>query len=76
LNLSGEPVPFAPTYDSTTTLDYRIPLWGGTLDPMIQFSHVSKQYGSLFEIPYYEMGARHLWNAYLMYDNGHWDSEF
>jgi iron complex outermembrane receptor protein len=76
INLSGEPTPFSPTFSGTATVDYRIPLFGGTLDPKLQFSYTSKQYGSLFEIPYFLMDARHLLNAYLSYDKGQWNSEF
>lgn len=75
VSLSGEANPFAPEFSSTTTLDYLIPLGGGSLDPKIQFTYTSKQYGSIYEIPYYEMGARHLWNAYLTYDKGHSETE-
>lgn len=75
INLAGEPTPFSPTFSGTATIDYRIPLFGGELDPKLQFSYTSIQYGSLFETPYFEMGARHLLNAYLTYDKGKWDSE-
>jgi hypothetical protein len=75
LTLSGEEQPFAPEYSATVSLDYRIPLFGGTLDPKIQWNYTAKQYGSVFEIPYYEMGTRHLLNAYLTFDKGNWDSE-
>ncbi len=75
VNLSGEPNPFAPKFSGGVTVDYRFPLWGGTLDPKVQFTYTSKMYGSIFDIPYYEMDTRHLLNAYLTYDNGHWESE-
>jgi hypothetical protein len=57
------------------TLDYRIPLFDGTLDPKVQWNYTAKQYGGIFEIPYYEMGPRHLLNAYLTWDKGAWDTE-
>ncbi len=57
LSLSGEENPFAPEFSSTTTVDYRIPLSGGTLDPKLQFTFTGKQYGSIYQIPYYAMGG-------------------
>ncbi len=75
VNLSGEPNPFAPEFSGGVTLDYGIALGGGTLDPKIQYNYTGTMYGSIFQIPYYELGARRLWNAYLTYDKGQWDAE-
>ncbi|HEX4024273.1 MAG TPA: TonB-dependent receptor [Steroidobacteraceae bacterium] len=75
VNVSGESDIFAPDLQGTLSLDYRIPVGNGTLDPKVQYSYTAKQYASLFQIPYFEMGARHIYDAYLTYDVGHWDTE-
>ena len=73
--ISGETGTAAPEWQGTASVDYRIIVGQGTLDPRVSFSYTGKQYASLFEIPYYTLEARHIWNAALTYDVGQWDVE-
>jgi iron complex outermembrane receptor protein len=74
-NLSGEQEVFAPPVQGTLGIDYRFHVLGGVLDPGVLFSYTARQYAALFEIPFYEQGARHIWNAYLNYDVNQWNAE-
>src|SRR6185312_15350304 len=55
-NIGGESDIFAPEWQGTLAVDYRLHLGQGTLDPQIQFSYTGGQYASLFQIPFYYMG--------------------
>ncbi|HEX4024272.1 MAG TPA: TonB-dependent receptor [Steroidobacteraceae bacterium] len=74
-NLSGESDIFAPELEGTIAADYRISVGLGTLDPQIMYSYTAHQYASLFQIPYYYMGPRHIWNASLTYNVNQWNAE-
>ncbi len=74
-NLSGESDIFAPELEGTVSADYRINFAQGTLDPQIMYSYTAHQYASLFQIPYYYMGPRHIWNASLTYNVNQWNTE-
>ena len=74
-NLSGEPDLFAPAAEGTIGLDYRFNLWGGVLIPQINFSYTAKQYANLFQLPFYELGPRHIWNANINYNVNQWNTE-
>ncbi len=73
--LSGEQDVYSPKAQGTIGLDYRFNVLGGVLDPQVLFSYTGGQYASLFEIPYYYVGARHVWNASLNYDVNQWNAE-
>ncbi len=73
--LSGEQDVFAPKFQGTLGVDYRINVLGGVLDPRITYSYTAAQYASFFQIPFYELGPRHIWNAALTYDVNQWDAE-
>lgn len=73
VNLSGEANPFAPQYTGNLTVDYLFPVGIGTLDPRVTYSYTSHQYASIFEIPYNEMGARHLVDASADWVVNKWD---
>jgi iron complex outermembrane receptor protein len=72
-NTSGEEDPFAPRITANLSVDYSFPLGSGALDPRVTFSHTDKQYASIFENAYNEMGARNLLNASADYIINHWD---
>ncbi len=74
-SLKGESDVFAPKLQSTLSVDYRFNVLQGVLDPRITYSYTGGQYASFFEIPYYYMGARQIWNAALTYDVNQWDAE-
>ena len=74
-NLEGEPDLFAPEFEGTLGLDYRFNVWGGVLIPQVNFSYTAKQYASLFELPYYELQPRHIWNANINYNVNQWNAE-
>lgn len=74
--LSGESNVFSPQLQGTIGVDYRLHVGQGVIDPSISYSYTGGQYASFFEIPYYYMGARHIWNAALTYDINQWDTEF
>jgi iron complex outermembrane receptor protein len=74
-NIGGESDIFAPKFQGTIGLDYRIPVGQGTLDPQVQYSYTGAQYASLFQIPFYYMGPRRIWNASLTYDVNQWNTE-
>jgi iron complex outermembrane receptor protein len=74
-NLSGESDIFAPQFEGTLGVDYRLHIGEGTLDPQIMFSYTAAQYAGLFQIPYYYMAPRHIWNASLTYNVNQWNAE-
>jgi len=74
-DISGESDIFAPKAQGSIALDYRLDLGQGTLDPRVQFAYTGGQYASLFQIPFYYMEPRKIWNASLTYDINQWDAE-
>ena len=74
-NIAGESDIFAPELQGTIALDYRLLLGQGTLIPQIQYSYTAHQYAALFQIPFYYMAARHIWNASLTYNVNQWNTE-
>lgn len=75
VSVSGEVDPHAPELQGSLSFDYLLHVGRGTLDPKISYYYTGKQYAALFEIPFYEEGPRHIWNASLTYDAGTWDME-
>ncbi|HEX4025862.1 MAG TPA: TonB-dependent receptor [Steroidobacteraceae bacterium] len=73
VNVSGEENPYGPEITANVSVDYAIPVGNGALDPRVTFSHTDKQYVSIFETPYNEMGSRNLWNGNLDYVTGRWN---
>jgi iron complex outermembrane receptor protein len=71
--LTGEANPLAPSFTGNLSVDYLFHVGVGTLDPRVTFSYVGKQYASLFQIPYNEMDARHLYNASVDWVVNQWD---
>jgi iron complex outermembrane receptor protein len=74
-DVAGESDIFAPEFQGSIGIDYRIPVGQGTLDPQMQFSYTGGQYASLFQIPFYYMGPRRIWNASLTYNVNQWNTE-
>ncbi len=74
-SLTGEQDVYAPKLQGTLGVDYRFNVLGGVLDPQILYSYTGGQYASLFEVPYYYVGARHIWNANLNYTVNQWNAE-
>ncbi len=75
VTIAGETGTYAPELQGTLGVDYVFNVGQGTLDPQISYSYTSKQYASLFQIPFYTLPARHLWNATLTYDVNQWEVE-
>lgn len=73
--ISGETGTYAPIFQGSVGVDYLFNIGKGTLDPSLTYSYTAKQYASLFEIPYYTLGARRIWNAALTYDVNQWQVE-
>jgi iron complex outermembrane receptor protein len=74
-NISGESDIFAPELQGSIGVDYQFHLGQGVLDPSIQYAYTGHQYASLFQIPFYYMAPRHIWNANLTYNVGQWNME-
>ncbi|HEX4025743.1 MAG TPA: TonB-dependent receptor [Steroidobacteraceae bacterium] len=75
INLSGAKDPYAPELTTNITVQYGFPIGQATLQPRVQFSYTSKQYSNILQNnDYYEMGQRQLWNAYLDFLDGRWDT--
>jgi iron complex outermembrane receptor protein len=75
INLKGEEDPYAPELTASVTVQYGIPIGHATLQPRVQFSYTSKQFASILQNnSYYEMNQRDLWNAYLDFIDGRWDT--
>ncbi len=72
VGISGEVDPHAPELQGSIAFDYLFHVGQGTLDPKISYYYTGSQYAALFEIPFYELQARHIWNASLTYDVGTW----
>lgn len=75
INVGGEEMPYAPDFTANITVDYRFRVGNGTFDPQVMFSHMSSQYSGIYDIPYFYMPARNLWNAYINYTVGRWDMQ-
>jgi iron complex outermembrane receptor protein len=73
VTLSGSENAFSPPLTANADVGYRFMLGGGVLEPRVTYSHTDKQYGSIFqEDSYYEMAARNLWGADIVYTAGPW----
>jgi iron complex outermembrane recepter protein len=73
VNLSGGANPFSPKITFDAGVDYAIQINSATLRPRITFTHVDKQYASLFQTDnYFLMNARNLLGASLAYETGPW----
>ncbi len=74
VNLSGGANPFSPKVTVNAQVDYGILLGNDyTLRPRLIYSHVDKQYASVFQNDnYFLMGARDLLNASLNLEKGPW----
>jgi len=76
VTLSGESLPFSPLFQGAATLKYDIPLNDDmSLEPRVSYTYTGKEYAALFQIPYYEMPAHGLVNAYLDWTAGPWTTE-
>jgi hypothetical protein len=75
VNVSGEQNPFSPKITANISIDYNFPVGMGTIDPRVTFSHTDQQYASIFQVPYYRMEARNLWDASIDWVTGHWDTQ-
>ncbi len=73
VNLGGGANPFSPKITFDAGADYGIQIGSATLRPRITYSHVDKQYASLFQTDnYFLMDARNLWGGSLAYEAGPW----
>ena len=66
-------MPYGPQFTGNVAVDYAIPLGAGVLDPRMQFTHTDKQYATIFETTYNEMGARNVLNANIDYLLNQWE---
>jgi len=74
VNLDGGANPFSPKVTLDAELDYGIPVGNATLRPRATYSHVDKQYASLFQTDnYFLMDTRNLYGASLSYEAGPWN---
>jgi iron complex outermembrane receptor protein len=73
-NVSGEQNPFAPLVTANISVDYQFHL-GSTsvIDPRVTYTHVDKQYASIFEYQFNLMQARNLLDASIDWTAGKWD---
>ncbi len=75
INLKGVEDPYAPKLTANITLQYGFPVGDAILQPRVQFSYTSKQFSNILqENDYYEMNQRDLWNAYLDFIDGRWNT--
>jgi iron complex outermembrane receptor protein len=75
-NLSGGENPFSPKVTINAGVSYTIPVGSGSVMPRVNYTHVDKQYASLFQTDgYFLMRARNLLNANVSYENGPWHGE-
>ena len=74
-NLNGEPNPYAPEIQANIALDYKIRTTFGIFDPRVTYSYTSKQYSSIFENTYNELGSRSLVGASVDWLVGKWDAQ-
>jgi iron complex outermembrane receptor protein len=75
-NLSGGENPFSPKVTFNAGVSYTIPTGSGSVMPRVNYTHVDKQYASLFQTDgYFLMRARNLLNANVSYENGPWHGE-
>jgi iron complex outermembrane receptor protein len=73
VTLSGESLPFAPTYTFYGTLQYAIPVGATSVVPRVSYSYRSKTYSDIFQLDnYYLLPGYSLWNAYLDWEAGSW----
>lgn len=71
--VSGEQNPFSPELTANVSVDYRVPLGPGSLDPRVTYSYTGKQWVSIYQdSPFNLLGARRLVGANLDYEVGPW----
>jgi iron complex outermembrane receptor protein len=76
VNLNGGALPFSPKVTADVSADYGIPFAGNTLRPRVTFTHVDKQFASLFQSDnFFLMNARNLLGANVTYEAGPWRAE-
>ena len=72
-NVSGETNAFSPKLTANASIEYNIPLRDASLTPRVSYSHMDKQYASIFQTDtFFLMSARNLWGADLQYAAGPW----
>lgn len=75
-NLSGGENPFSPKVSFNAGVSYTIVAGNGTVTPRVSYTHIDKQYASLFQTDnYFLMRERNLLNANLSYESGPWHGE-
>lgn len=68
INVGGRSIPYAPEWTLSASAYYDFALNGGKLTPRVQFSYVSEQFASIFQVrPYDAIPAYSLLNASLRY---------
>jgi iron complex outermembrane receptor protein len=73
VNVGGEETPYGPKVTANISVDYAFPVGNGSvLDPRLTFSHTDRQYASIFQNPYTEMGERNLLDGTLDFTHGAW----
>lgn len=72
-DLSGEQNPYAPKITANFSIDYGIPVFGGTVRPKLTASFTDKQYASIFQADnYYLIQSHVLLNGSLSYEQNPW----
>jgi iron complex outermembrane receptor protein len=76
-SVNGSTLPFSPEFTFDAAVDYGIAVGGnGVVRPRLTFSHVAKQYASLFQTDsYFLLPSRDLLGASLGYESGPWVAE-
>jgi iron complex outermembrane receptor protein len=75
IDLKGVQDPYAPQLTGNFTVQYGIPIGNATLQPRLQFSYTSKQFSKILQNnDYYELDPRHVWNAYLDFMDGRYQT--
>ena len=73
VNVGGEETPYGPKVTANISVDYAFTFGNGAVvDPRLTFSHTDKQYASIFQNPYTEMGERNLLDGSIDYTKGPW----
>jgi len=72
-SVSGIQLPNSPTFQGNAMVAYRVPLSNGDgLTPRVDFQYQGKQYGSVFNDPLDQFGARTNVNATLTWEHERW----
>lgn len=72
-NVAGGTNAYSPKVTFNAGLDYGIPFGDKILRPRVTFTHIDKQYSSIFQLDdYFLLESRNLWNGSLSYEGKSW----